>query len=505
MKNVKIDIYRNIIKGDFMKKYIIVIDQGTTSSRVLLINKYAEIIYNDYIELNMDHKPNGELTQNPNEILSSVNKLINRTFKNNNIKPEEVSGIGITNQRETTIIWDKTTNKPISDAISWQAHHTSYITDEWIKLGYINVVKEKTGLLINPYFSASKIKHILNKYEGKIDNLMFGTIDSFILYNLSVEKAFKTDVSNASRTMLYNINTMQWDDELLKLFKIPKTILPKVFPNNHLFGHYQYEDTLIPIVSMIGDQQSALFGHLCLDEGETKVTYGTGCFILTNTNNKNVQSNKGLISTVYYQFENELPNYAIEGSVFTGGSAISWMRDKLNLINYAHETEQMAFESSNNNVYVIPAFVGLGAPYWDNEVKGAILGLEANTTKADIMKATLNSIAYQVTDILKVIENDHNINIKSIRVDGGASNNNYLMQFQADLINAEIIQNKESEITGLGTAFIAGLKTKFWDNVEDIKRLTKIKKVFAPKSKSEEIKKLYDKWQKAINSVRTFK
>lgn len=488
-----------------MKKYVLVIDQGTTSSRVLLIDKNTRIVYSDYIELNINQLKNGEILQNPKEILSSVNKLLTRTFLNTNIKSSEVAAIGITNQRETTVIWDKTTNEPISDAISWQAHHTSYITDEWLNKGYKDLVRDKTGLLINPYFSASKIKHLLNNYKGNYNNLMFGTIDTYLLYNLSVEKSFKTDISNASRTMLFNIKENTWDDELLKLFDVPKNILPSVFSNDHLFGHYQYENTLIPITSMIGDQQSALYGHLCLDKGETKVTYGTGCFILTNTLDELVKSNKGLISTIFYQKENESINYAVEGSVFMGGSAIQWMRDKLNLINYAHETEQMAFESTNNNVYVVPAFVGLGAPYWDSDAKGAILGLEANSTKADIMKATLNSIVYQVTDILKIIESDHNINIKSISVDGGASNNNYLMQFQADLINAEIVQNHESEVTGLGAGFMAGLKVDFWNSVEDIKKLTKIKKVFVPKANINEVNELYKGWVRAVDVIRGFK
>ena len=488
-----------------MKKYVLVIDQGTTSSRVLLINKSTKIVYSDYIELNINQLKNGEILQNPKEILTSVNKLLTRTFQNANIKAEEVIAIGITNQRETTVIWDKLTNEPISDAISWQAHHTSYITDEWINKGYKEIVKDKTGLLINPYFSASKIKHLLNNYKGSFNNLMFGTIDTYLLYNLSVERSFKTDISNASRTMLFNINENKWDDELLNLFNIPKNILPSVYSNDHLFGNYKYEDTLIPITAMIGDQQSALYGHLCLDKGETKVTYGTGCFILTNTKDELLNSNKGLISTIFYKKENGPINYAVEGSVFMGGSAIKWMRDKLNLINYAHETEQMAFESTNNNVYVVPAFVGLGAPYWDSDAKGAILGLEANSTKADIMKATLNSIAYQVTDILKIIERDHNINIKSIAVDGGASNNNYLMQFQADLINAEIVQNYESEVTGLGAAFMAGLSVGFWDSVEDIKKLTKIKKVFVPKANINEINDLYKGWLKAVEVIRDFK
>ncbi|MDY0277336.1 MAG: glycerol kinase GlpK [Acholeplasma sp.] len=486
-----------------MKKYIVVIDQGTTSSRVLLINRKAEIIDKDYIEISKKEFASGEILQNPVEILTSVQELLSRLFKRNNLSAKEVDSIGITNQRETTVIWNEETGLPVYDAISWQANVTKKITDEWINKGYKDLVYEKTGLLINPYFSASKIRYILDKVNNQ-NHLLFGTIDSYLLYNLSVEKNHLTDISNASRTMLFNIDTQEWDDELLNIFNIPSDILPKVVANDHLFGHYEYNKELIPIYAMIGDQQGALFGHLCTKKGEAKITYGTGCFILVNTGDERFVSKNGLLTTVAWKVNGDL-QYAIEGSVFMGGAAIKWMRDKLNLVNHAFETEKMAEESVNDNVYVVPAFAGFGAPYWDNEVKASILGLEANTTKADIMKATLNSIAYQVTDVLKIIVDDLSVPLKQIAVDGGASNNNYLMKFQADLINVKLLQNIESEVTGLGAGFIAGLKSGFWKSIEEIQKLQKIKRIFIPTSIRSSINKQYQKWLDAVKVTRMFK
>ena len=488
-----------------MKKYIIVIDQGTTSSKILLIDELTRVVDKDSIEVKRITNTNKEILQNPKEILLSVTELIDRLFKRNNLDPKNVLALGITNQRETTVIWDKTTNEVISEAISWQSRHTSYITDVWINKGYNELVFKKTGLLINPYFSASKIKHLLmENHELNTNNLMFGTIDSYLIYNLTVEKNHYTDITNASRTMLFNINTKEYDEELLELFNIPKNILPEVLSNDSLFGHFKYQDTLIPIMGVAGDQQSALFGHLCLDKGDSKVTYGTGCFILTNTNSKPYFSNNGLLTTIAWQRANETI-YAMEGSVFMGGSAVDWMKEKLDLFNNVYETEKMAYESKNDNVYVVPAFVGLGAPYWDNEIKGSILGLEASTTKTDILKATLNSIAYQVADVLNLMIEESNIKINSIAVDGGASNNNYLMQFQSDLVNLNLIQNIESEITGLGVGYIAGLSVGLWKSVEELKNLQKIKKIFIPTSKRISVTNQYKKWKIAVKATQVFK
>lgn len=487
-----------------MKKYILVIDQGTTSSRLLLVNKNAKIVYKDYIKINLNKKENGLITQDANEILKSVKMLIERVFENFNVNEKEIDSIAITNQRETTIIWDKRTNKVIDQAISWQSNHTKNITNDWINKGYKDKVFEKTGLLINPYFSASKIKYLIDKHNLSQENIMFGTIDSFLIYNLTKEKNHFTDITNASRTMLYNIKENKWDLELLKLFNINKNILPKVLENDSLYGHVLINKTLIPIRSVIGDQQSALFGHLCTKEGETKVTYGTGSFILTNLGEKLVYSNKGLLTTISYKLENSKVNYALEGSVFMGGEAIKWMKEKLSLFKTASETENYAYKSKDNSVYVVPAFVGLGAPHWDSNVRASILGLKASTKKEDIIKATLNSISYQVTDILKVIEKESNLKIESIKVDGGVSKNNYLMKYQANLINATIIQNKESEITGLGASFISGLKTNFFKSIDSLKKLVKINKIFMPDDNLKQTNKEYEKWLKALHVTKQF-
>ena len=487
-----------------MKKYILVIDQGTTSSRVLLVNKKAEIVYKDYIELELIKEADGKILQDANEILKSVKILIERVFRNYKTNPEEIDSIAISNQRETTVVWNKYTKEVVGSAISWQSNHTKEITDEWIKKGLNNKVFNKTGLLINPYFSASKLVDIIKKYEGNIDDLLFGTIDSFLIYNLTIENNHYTDITNASRTMLFNIKEAKWDLELLKAFNIKENLLPKVLANDSFYGNVLINGCLVPINGVIGDQQGALFGHLCTLVGETKVTYGTGSFILTNLGEELVYSKSGLLSTISYKLEKSKINYALEGSVFMGGEADKWMKDKLGIINNANETEKMALNSKDLNVYVVPAFVGLGAPYWNSDIKGAILGLTSNTKKEDIIKATLNSIAYQVTDILKVIEQESNIKITNIKVDGGASKNNYLMKYQADLINASIIQNKESEITGLGASFIAGLKTNFFKSIEDLQKLDKIKRVFVPTNDRTQIEKSYLKWKKAVDAVSMF-
>ncbi|WP_026391588.1 FGGY-family carbohydrate kinase [Haploplasma modicum] len=484
-----------------MKKYIIVIDQGTTSSRILLINKKAEIIYSDYIELVLNKYSDSRIMQSADEILLSVKSLIKRLFMRFNLKPDEVDSFTITNQRETTVLWDKKTGKVFDDAISWQSAHTKNITDEWKNKGYGDLIFKKTGLLINPYFSASKIKYLLNNYKGNPSDLMFGTIDSFLIYNLSKEKNHYTDITNASRTMLYNIKENKYDQEILDLLEIPNSILPKVLDNDSLFGHIEISGTLIPINAVIGDQSSALFGHLCHSIGQAKITYGTGCFILLNLEDNLLYSKTGLLTTVAWKLNGNKTNYALEGSVFMGGEALKWMRDKLNLINDTRESEEMAYNSIDDKVYVIPAFVGLGAPYWNETIRGAILGLDANTKKEDIMKATLNSIAYQVTDILKVMELENNIKIEDIKVDGGVSNNNYLMQFQADLIKCNLIQNKETEITGLGSSYIAGLKTGFFKNIEEITNLQKIKRIYVP---SKDLSKNYLRWKEAVNTISKF-
>lgn len=489
-----------------MKKYVISIDQGSTSTIVVVVDKMGDVLYKEQIELNLYHSKNS-ITQNPNEILESVNILLNRIFTKYNINPEEVSSIGITNQRETTILWDKITGKVIHNAISWQSNETIKIVNKWKKKGLNKIVKEKTGLEISTYFSASKIKFLLEKYKNKIDinNIFFGTIDTFLLYNLSIEKNHLTDITNASRTMLFNIKDKKWDNDLLKLFEIPKNILPKVVSNDYNFGHYVYNNIKIPITCMIGDQQSSLFGHQCFEIYDTKVTYGTGGFLLTNTENNIIYSKNGLLTTIAWEINNKI-NYALEGSIFVCGSAIKWLRDELKLINNYDETSDLAKQSTDSNIYVVPSFFGLGTPYWEPNVKGTILGISKNTNRNDIIRATLDSICYQTNDVIDVIKKDlKNENILKISTDGGSSRNEYLLQFQADISNTNILQTKEKEVTALGAAYIAGLKTSFFNNLNDIKKYNKINKIFFPSIDSKTRKQKIKNWKKAIKSTMSFK
>ena len=479
---------------------IAVIDSGTTTNKLIVVDSKINIVYKDQIELGIKRLPNGEILQNANEILETTKRLLDRLFTRTKINPKDLRAISLTNQRETTTIFDKS-GKPLKDAISWQANHTSYITDKWLKEGLSEKVFNKTGLIINPYFSASKIKHLSKGLN--LNDVYFGTLDTFLLYNLTKEKNYYTDITNASRTMIYNIKEEKWDLELINDFGLVNLNLPKVLNNDDLFGHYEYDGILIPIIGVIGDQQSALFGNLCTTFGTTKITYGTGCFILTNTMDELKFSSHGLLSTIAWKINNKT-NYALEGSVFMGGSAISWMKDKFNFINHANETEKMALESTDDSVYVVPAFSGLGAPHWNDKINASILGLKASSTKADIIKATLNSIAYQVTDIINVMNSDNNILVKEISVDGGAAVNNYLMQFQADLINAKIIKFRETELTALGAAYISGLKLGVWKSVEEIRNIQTIKQIYFPDTDRLKYNKLYKKWQKALKVTSEF-
>ena len=485
------------------KKYIIAIDQGTTSSRVVVINKDGDVLFKEQMEISINEGINGEIFQDANEILDSVLILLDRTFKRHRIKPEEVSAIGITNQRETTILWDKYTGKPLAKAISWQSKHTSDIIDKWKDQGLEDIVFKKTGLTINPYFSASKIRYLLDMLDPDLDRVLFGTIDSFLLWHLTKGEAHKTDITNASRTMLYNIFDEKWDEDLLKAFKIPKSILPEVVPNDDYFGDYEYNGVKIPIYSMIGDQQSSLFGHQCFYKGNLKTTYGTGSFILVNTD-KPILSKTGLLTTPAWKVDGKT-TYALEGSIFIGGAAVQWLRDDLKIVDRASDTERMALKSTCENLYVVPSFTGMGTPHWDSDVRASILGITLKTNQNDIVKATLDSICYQIEDILQIFRNDIGLDIDSISCDGGASRNNYLMQFQADISDLKVIQTKEVEVTSLGTAYIAGLKSGFWKDIKEIERNKKIKRLFYSNISDERRKTLYANWQKAVQSTISFK
>lgn len=487
------------------KKYIIGIDLGTTLTKVVVVDKKEKIICDDSVEIDLfEREEDGAILQNPQEIYETTILLLDRVFNHYKINPKEIDSIGITNQRETTILWDKTTDNPIYQAIGWQSKHTEYITNKWKNKGYEKMIFNKTGLKINPYFSASKIAYILEKTKPNINNILFGTIDSFIIWKLTNGRSHKTDVSNASRTMLFNIYDLKWDEEILNKLKIPKQILPEVCNSNANFGYYQVGKVKIPIRAVLGDQQAALFGHGCLNEGELKCTYGTGIFLLLNTGNKQFKSKNGLLTTVAWQLDGKV-TYSLEGTIFICGAAIQWLRDELKLINSVKESESYALNVKSDNVYVVPAFVGLGTPYWDNDARGTIVGLTRRTEKGEIIKATLESLAYQVEDVLTVIKEDTNHEIKKLLVDGGASINNYLMQFQSDISNIKIARNSILQATSLGVCFVSGLKTGFWKSIEEIKNIQTVDRLFYPNMKEDVRKKKYYNWKQAVKAAISYK
>lgn len=489
-------------------KYILAIDQGTTSSRALIFNKFGKLEFKSQMEIECLFPKEGWVEQDALDVWVSVINVINDALAKMNITVDDIYAIGITNQRETTVIWDKKTGLPVYNAIVWQSRQSASICEEWEP--YKKLIHKKTGLILNPYFSASKIRFILNHIENgqqRAENgeLMFGTIDTWLMYKLSKGKIFKTDVSNASRTMLFNINTLQYDNELLKLFNIPKKMLPKVEESYAYFGDATFFKKGIRINGVAGDQQAALFGQNCFDAGQSKSTYGTGCFMLLNTGNKPIFSENGILTTIAWKLNGET-KYALEGSVFMGGACVQWLRDQLKLVKEAGETEKCAINAKTDlGVYVVPAFVGLGAPYWDDDCKGAIFGLTRGTTKDHLIRATLNSIAYQVKDVMEVMQKDGNIHIDELKVDGGATNNKYLMQFQADILQTKILLPSTSETTALGVAYLAGLGSKYWLSLDEIKKIHQYKDTYVPKMSKEEVDKKYEVWKKAVAATRTFR
>lgn len=489
-------------------KYILAIDQGTTSSRALIFNKFGKVEFKSQMEIECLFPKEGWVEQNALDVWVSVINVINDALAKMNITVDDIYAIGITNQRETTVIWDKKTGLPVYNAIVWQSRQSASICEEWEP--YKKLIHKKTGLILNPYFSASKIRFILNNIENgqqRAENgeLMFGTIDTWLMYKLSKGKIFKTDVSNASRTMLFNINTLQYDNELLKLFNIPKKMLPKVEESYAYFGDATFFKKGIRINGVAGDQQAALFGQNCFDAGQSKSTYGTGCFMLLNTGNKPIFSENGILTTIAWKLNGET-KYALEGSVFMGGACVQWLRDQLKLVKESGETEKCAINAKTDlGVYVVPAFVGLGAPYWDDNCKGAIFGLTRGTTKDHLIRATLNAIAYQVKDVMEVMQKDGNIHIDELKVDGGATNNKYLMQFQADILQTKILLPSTSETTALGVAYLAGLGSKYWLSLDEIKKIHQYKDTYVPKMSKEEVDKKYEVWKKAVAATRTFR
>ncbi|MBI9098009.1 MAG: glycerol kinase GlpK [Spirochaetaceae bacterium] len=488
-----------------MGKYVMSLDQGTTSSRVLLINKMGNIEAIAQQEFTQIYPREKWVEHDPEEIWNCQREVFIQALDRNNIHIEDIDSIGITNQRETTVLWDRKSGKPVYNAIVWQCRRTSEICEKLKSEGLTSMIKSKTGLPIDAYFSATKIMWILDNVEGAREkaekgDLLFGTIDTWLLWKLTGGKVHKTDYTNASRTMIFNIHELQWDRELLEKFNIPESMLPEVEDSSFLFGHCEKSifGKEIPITGIAGDQQSALFGQMCLDKGDVKNTYGTGCFMLMNTGDKPVESDNGLLTTIALGLKGKI-NYALEGSVFMAGAVIQWLRDDLRIISDAMETETMAYSvEDSHGVYLVSAFQGIGTPYWDMDARAGILGLTRGAKKEHIVRAALESIAYRSKDVLDIMVKDSGIDIRSLKVDGGASRNNFLLQFQSDITGIDVIRPQLVETTAMGAAFLAGLKTGFWSNIEELKSIWNEDRIFSPSMTEAERTKLYKGWQKAI-------
>ncbi|PCS01035.1 glycerol kinase GlpK [Lactococcus fujiensis] len=495
------------------KAYIMAIDQGTTSSRAIIFDKQGKHIGSSQKEFTQYFPQEGWVEHDANEIWNSVQSVIAGAFIESGVKPDEIAGIGITNQRETTIIWDKKTGHPIYHAIVWQSRQSSGIANDLKEKGLEEMIHNKTGLVVDSYFSATKIRWILDHVEGAQEkaekgDLMFGTIDTWLLWKLTDGQVHATDYSNASRTMLYNIHDFDWDQEILDLLNIPRILLPKVVSNSEVYGKtkgFHFFGSEVPISGMAGDQQAALFGQMAFEPGMIKNTYGTGSFIVMNTGEKPQLSKNNLLTTIGYGINGKV-YYALEGSIFVAGSSIQWLRDGLKMLNKASDSEEAARSSKNQDeVYVVPAFVGLGAPYWDQEARGAMFGLTRGTTKEDIIKATLQGIAYQVRDVVNTMQEDTGIDIPVLKVDGGAANNEYLMQFQADILDIPLQRASDLETTALGAAFLAGLAVGFWKDTDEIKENYEAGKIFQVEMEEEHREHLYKGWKKAVDATRAFK
>ena len=490
-------------------KYILALDQGTTSSRAIVFNKNGEILGKAQQEFPQIYPHTGWVEQKPQDILASQVGVISESLINSNLSIEDIDSIGITNQRETTIVWDKTTGLPVANAIVWQCRRTADYCNQLKQDGYEKMIYEKTGLVLDAYFSATKIKWILDNVEGareKAENgqLMFGTVDTYLMWNLSKGKIFATDYTNASRTMLFNIHKLCWDDELIELFNIPRSMLPEVHESSHEYGFT--DKTLvgkaIPICGVVGDQQAALFGQLCTEKGDVKNTYGTGCFLLMNTGDEAVESKNGLVTTLGASVGGKV-QYVLEGSVFIGGAVIQWLRDEMRMIRSASDTEGYATAvDSSHGVYMVPSFTGLGAPYWDADSRGTIVGITRGTKKEHFIRAAVESIAYQVSDLVFAMEKDYGGRMNGLRVDGGASMNNFLMQFQADILNCTVERPKIVETTALGAAYLAGLQTGYWSDIEDIRKNVQLDCLFNPSMDEEKCKRRLAGWEKAVRQAR---
>ena len=488
------------------------IDQGTTSSRAIIFDHDGNKVAISQQEFPQYFPQPGWVEHDPLEIWDSVQSVISNVMIKSQIKPYKIAAIGITNQRETTVIWDRHTGKPIYNAIVWQSKQTSDIAEQLIKDGYKDMIHKKTGLVIDSYFAATKIKWILDHVPGAREkaakgDLMFGTIDTWLLWNLSGRRVHATDVTNASRTMLFNIHTLDWDQDILDLLDIPQSLLPVVKPSSAIYGYtgdYHFYGVQIPIAGIAGDQQAALFGQAAYDKGSIKNTYGTGAFIVMNTGLEPTLSDNGLLTTIAYGLDGQT-HYALEGSIFVAGSAVQWLRDGLKMFNKASESEQMAVDAkTTGGVYVVPAFTGLGAPYWDQEVRGAMFGLTRGTERGHIIRATLEAIAYQTKDVVDTMVKDTQLPLTALTVNGGASRNNFMMQFQADILQTPIKRAAMEETTALGAAFLAGLAVDFWEDQDELRKLSRIGDQFDPQMDPQEAADLYRGWQRAIAAAQFY-
>lgn len=496
-----------------MGKFILSLDQGTTSSRAIIFNKKGEIVHVAQKEFTQIFPKPGWVEHNANEIWGSILAVIATVLSESDIKPEQIEGIGITNQRETAVVWDKNTGVPIYNAIVWQSRQTNGICEELKEQGYNQLFRDKTGLLIDAYFAGTKVKWILDHVDGarqkaEDGELLFGTIDTWLIWKLSGGKAHVTDYTNASRTLMFNIYDLKWDEELLEILTVPKSMLPEVKGSSEIYaytveGHFFGKQ--IPIAGVAGDQQAALFGQACFEAGMAKNTYGTGCFMLMNTGEKAVKSDHGLLTTIAWGIDGKV-NYALEGSIFVAGSAIQWLRDGLRMLKDAKDSEDYASRvDSTDGVYLVPAFVGLGTPYWDSDVRGAMFGVTRGTTKEHFIRATLESLAYQTKDVLSAMESDSNIQVKTLRADGGAVRNNFLMQFQGDLLNVPVERPVVNETTALGAAYLAGLAVGYWKDQNEIAEQWSLDRSFEPKMAEETREELYNGWKKAVKATMAFK
>lgn len=488
------------------KKYVVSLDQGTTSSRAIIFNHDGEIVGSSQREFTQYYPQAGWVEHDPMEIWGTQSSVLTEVLAKTGIRSDEVAALGITNQRETTVVWDKNTGRPVYNAIVWQCRRTTDICEQLKKEGLESHIRETTGLVLDAYFSGTKIKWILDNVEGAREKaesgeLLFGTIDTWLTWKLTNGRSHVTDYSNASRTMLFDINKLEWDETMLKALGIPRSMLPEVKSSSEVYGQTNIGGkggTRIPVAGMAGDQQAALFGQMCHEKGMAKNTYGTGCFLLMNTGEEPVKSENGLLTTIAFGIDGKV-QYALEGSVFMGGASVQWLRDELGLVRDAADTEYFATKvKDTNGVYVVPAFVGLGAPYWDPYARGSIFGLTRGANRNHIVRATLEAIAYQSRDLIEAMQQDSGIEMKQLRVDGGAVANNFLMQFQSDILHKDVVRPNVTESTAAGSAYLAGLAVGFWKSTDELKDKVSVDRTYSPAMEEEQRADLYKGWKKAV-------